>query len=47
MINTISLLIKRYKFTFMGAIAGGLLTGNIEGIILLGVIGFILDSIGV
>ncbi len=39
-------LITRYKFTFMGAIAGGLLMGNIAGILLIGMIGFILDNMG-
>ena len=47
MINTISAMITRYRFTFMGAIAGGLLTGNMEGIFLIGLIGFILDNIGI
>ena len=47
MINTIPALIARYKFTFLGAIAGGLLMGNIQGVLLLGVIGFVLDSIGI
>jgi len=46
MINTIPFLIARYKFTFLGAIAGGLLTGNLEGILLIGAIGFILDNVG-
>lgn len=47
MINTLPALIARYKFTFLGAIAGGLLMGNFEGIFLLGIIGFILDNIGI
>jgi len=47
MINTIPMLIARYKFTFLGAIAGGLLMGNLEGIFLIGLIGFILDNIGI
>jgi hypothetical protein len=47
MINTLPALMARYRFTFMGAIAGGLLTGNIEGILLVGLIGFVMDHIGI
>ena len=47
MISTISAMITRYKFTFLGAIAGGLLMGNLEGIFLIGLIGFILDNIDI
>ena len=47
MISTISAMITRYRFTFLGAIAGGLLMGNMQGIFLLGIIGFILDNIGI
>ena len=47
MINSISAMIARYRFTFLGGIAGGLLMGNLEGIFLIGVIGFILDNIGI
>ncbi len=47
MINIIPTLIARYKFTFLGAIAGGLLMGNLEGIFLIGLIGFVLDNIGI
>jgi len=47
MIYTIPILIARYKFTFLGAVAGGLLMGNFEGIFLIGLIGFILDNTGV
>ena len=47
MMNTIPILIARYKFTFLGAIAGGLLMSNFQGVLLLGVIGFVLDNIGI
>ena len=47
MINTLSAMIARYRFTFLGAIAGGLLMGNLQGVFLLGIIGFILDNIGI
>lgn len=47
MISHLPMLFARYRFTFLGAIAGGLLMGNLEGIFLIGLIGFILDSIGI
>lgn len=47
MINSLSSLITKYRFTFLGAVAGGLLMGNLEGIFLIGIIGFILDNLGI
>ena len=43
----IQTLIAKYKFTVLGAIAGGLLMGNFEGIFFIGLIGFILDNMGI
>jgi len=47
MINKLIPLIIRYKFAFLGGLAGGLLMGNLEGIFLIGLIGFLLDNLGV
>ena len=41
--QTIGTGVVKYKFTILGAIAGGLLSGNIWGILVLGFVGFVVD----
>lgn len=38
-------LVFRYKFTLLGCIAGGMIGGSINSILVLGFIGFIIDNI--
>jgi len=42
--SNINKAIKKYPFTILGSIAGGLLFGNIIGVLLLALVGFIIDS---